>query len=147
MLFGEIENNFVFNYLDYLLWREQRTSSPIFTKFEFTFRSSVEHFYPQHPMDGFEPLESESLHEFGNLCLISHSKNSRLSNFPPKAKLAHFAASLNHNQIDSLKLYAMIKLMKSDGDWGELQIKQHGEQMLNTLCKSTEIQNSDITGM
>ncbi|MDD5462728.1 MAG: DUF1524 domain-containing protein [Methylococcales bacterium] len=97
--FGHIENNFVFNYLDYLLWLERKDQHPVVKEFEFTFRSSVEHFYPQHPMEGHPVLESEALHEFGNLCLISHSKNSRLSNFPPKAKMAHFAQALQRNPL------------------------------------------------
>jgi hypothetical protein len=145
--FGEIENNFVFNYLDYLLWCEGRNKDPVVTEFEFTFRSSVEHFYPQHPMDGFLPLESAALHEFGNLCLISHSKNSRLSNFPPKAKLAHFAANIKQKQIDSLKLYNMIKMVEEKSDWGEGEIKNHGSQMLNILFRSTITDKANTPGM
>lgn len=72
--FGTIENNFVFNYLDYLLWKKQNTSNDIARRFEFTFRSSVEHFYPQHPIDDHPRMDEELLHAFGNLCLISHSK-------------------------------------------------------------------------
>lgn len=134
--YGEIENNFVFNYLDYLLWRNEHNKSDIVTQFEFTFRSSVEHFYPQHPMDGFSPLKSDELHSFGNLCLISHSKNSRLSNFPPNAKLTHFEGSINQKKIDSLKLYKMIQKAK-ENDWTEYEIKAHGEEMINILCDST----------
>lgn len=138
--YGQIENNFVFNYLDYLLWRKgYKASDPVITEFEFIFRSSVEHFYPQHPMDGFLPLESVALHEFGNLCLISHSKNSRLSNFPPQNKLAHFEGSLNKNSIDSLKLYEMIKMLRESDAWGEDEINAHGKEMLNVLCRSTKM--------
>lgn len=136
--FGGIENNFVFNYLDFLLWKKYKSSEPVIKEFEFTFRSSVEHFYPQHPMDGFSPLESKSLHKFGNLCLISHSKNSRLSNFPPKAKLAHFEANINQKRIDSLKLYQMIKLTKAEGNWSADEIETHGDDMLAILCASTK---------
>jgi hypothetical protein len=135
--FGQIENNFVFNYLDYLLWLRGRNKDAVTTEFEFTFRSSVEHFYPQHPMDGFLPLESDALHEFGNLCLISHSKNSRLSNFPPKAKLAHFAANIKQKKIDSLKLYEMIKVAEAKNEWGEDEIQKHGEDMIEILCEAT----------
>lgn len=137
LCFGSIENNFVFNYLDYLLWRDASSSaSDKVKKFEFTFRSSVEHFYPQHPMDGFKPLDSEPLNSFGNLCLISHSKNSRLSNFPPKTKIDHFAAQ---NDIDSLKLHYMIEMTKNNGGiWNIEQINQHGEDMLNILCDATK---------
>jgi hypothetical protein len=132
--FGHIENNFVFNFLDYLLWVRDRNSDKVAGPFEFTFRSSVEHFSPQHPMDGYQPVEQSALHSFGNLCLISHSKNSRLSNFQPQQKQEHFEASLANNQIDSLKLLAMIKLMKTKGRWQEDEIAEHQEQMLAVLA-------------
>lgn len=137
--YGMINNNFVFNYLDYLLWQQGDKKDPVIRNFEFTFRSSVEHFYPQHPMDGHIKLDESLLHRFGNLCLISHSKNSRLSNLQPSAKQEHFAASLNHNQIDSLKLYSMLNMLKTSTNnsnsirWGEAQIIEHERQMLNVL--------------
>jgi hypothetical protein len=137
--YGMINNNFVFNYLDYLLWQQGDKTDPIINNFEFTFRSSVEHFYPQHPMDGHTKLDESVLHRFGNLCLISHSKNSRLSNLQPSAKQEHFAASLSHNQIDSLKLYSMLNMLKTSKDssnnirWGEAQIIEHEQQMLTVL--------------
>ncbi|MBS4698299.1 DUF262 domain-containing protein [Aeromonas media] len=137
--FGHIENNFVFNFLDYLLWVTNRNQDKdrdmeLYRRFEFTFRSSVEHFSPQHPMDGYKPVEQSALHSFGNLCLISHSKNSRLSNFQPQQKQEHFEASLANNQIDSLKLLAMIRLMKEKGRWQETEIAEHQEQMLAVLA-------------
>ena len=142
LLFGGIENNFVFNYLDYLLWKREKDQDPVVKEFEFTFRSSVEHFYPQHPMDGHPTLDGDALHEFGNLCLISHSKNSRLSNFPPKAKLAHFSASIKQKAIDSLKLYEMIKLVEESGEWGEYEIYRHKDEMLAVLFESTRTAKS-----
>lgn len=137
LLFGQVENNFVFNYLDYLLWLQNKAKDPVVKEFEFTFRSSVEHFYPQHPMEGHSPLDSNVLHNFGNLCLISHSKNSRLSNFPPKAKLAHFAANIKKKQIDSLKLYAMIRLLEKNDAWGQKEIEEHSSLMVDLLLNST----------
>lgn len=119
MRFGMIANNLVFNYLDYLLWCRDRNKAEVVKRFEFTFRSSVEHFYPQHPMDGFRTLPDTSLHSFGNLSLISHSKNSRLSNFQPKQKQEYFEANLERNEIDSLKLLAMMELMKKNNQWGK----------------------------
>ena len=131
--FGNIENNFVFNFLDYLLWVKNRDKDNVTALFEFTFRSSVEHFSPQHPMDGYEALEESTLHSFGNLCLISHSKNSRLSNFQPQHKRDFFQESLANNQIDSLKLYSMIELMQKKGCWQKEQIEEHQNEMLEVL--------------
>lgn len=133
MRFGMIANNLVFNYLDYLLWCRDRNKAEVVKRFEFTFRSSVEHFYPQHPMDSYKTLPDVSLHSFGNLCLISHSKNSRLSNFQPKQKQEHFEASLERNEIDSLKLLAMVELMKKNNQWGEEEIAAHETEMLAVL--------------
>lgn len=140
--FGHIENNFVFNFLDYLLWVRDRNSDKVAGTFEFTFRSSVEHFSPQHPMDGYKPVEESALHSFGNLCLISHSKNSRLSNFQPQQKQEYFEASLANNQIDSLKLLSMIRLMKKKGCWQEPEIAMHEVEMLNVLAaKSAKMED------
>lgn len=133
--FGIIENNFVFNFLDYLLWKKQRQKNEIARRFEFTFRSSVEHFYPQHPIDGHAKMDGEQLHSFGNLCLISHSKNSRLSNFQPQQKREHFEASLTRKEIDSLKLLAMIELMQRNNRWSEREIISHGTEMLELLAE------------
>ncbi|MHC2597004.1 DUF262 domain-containing protein [Enterobacter hormaechei] len=136
MRFGMIANNLIFNYLDYLLWCRDRNKTEVVKRFEFTFRSSVEHFYPQHPMDSYKTLPDTSLHSFGNLCLISHSKNSRLSNFQPKQKQEHFEASLERNEIDSLKLLAMVELMKKNNKWGEEEIATHEAEMLAVLSSA-----------
>lgn len=148
--FGHIENNFIFNFLDYLLWVRDRDKDNVARSFEFTFRSSVEHFSPQHPMDGYNPVEDSALHSFGNLCLISHSKNSRLSNFQPQQKQEHFKASLANNQIDSLKLLSMIRLMEREGHWREFEIETHQNEMLEVLAdkakKFKEIYESPSDG-
>ncbi|ART01138.1 DUF262 domain-containing HNH endonuclease family protein [Klebsiella pneumoniae] len=138
MRFGMIANNLVFNYLDYLLWCRDRNKAEVVKRFEFTFRSSVEHFYPQHPMDGFRTLPDTSLHSFGNLSLISHSKNSRLSNFQPKQKQEYFEANLERNEIDSLKLLAMMELMKKNNQWGEEEIATHEAEMLAVLTSGSD---------
>jgi len=129
--FGQIENNLVFNYLDYLLWVEnenRKRKDPIIRDYEFTFRSSVEHYYPQNPMPGHDALSPEILHCFGNLCLISHSKNSRLSNFMPAAKMEYY----KNNTIDSIKQYLMMQF----SPWDSETIDQHNEEMKNVLMMS-----------
>ena len=131
--YGEVEN-FIFNYLDYLLWRDAKNSKDeVIKKFQFTSRSSVEHFYPQLPMNDFPTLPDESLHSFGNLCLISHSKNSRLSNFQPQSKLEYFEPNLKKKNIESLKLYKMIQHLRTAKNWGQHEIKAHGDEMLEIL--------------
>jgi len=130
--FGQIENNLVFNYLDYLLWVKNengRKKDKTISDYEFTFRSSVEHYYPQHPMPGHAPLPPEILHSFGNLCLISHSKNSRLSNFMPAAKKDHYS----NNTIDSIKQHLM---MTKFDTWNEVSIDKHYKEMKDVLLMS-----------
>ena len=139
--------NFVFNRLDYQLWKffqEQKqkveilsendkwltikNKEAIWKKFRFTFRSSVEHHYPQHPSEeyGLEKLEQAILDNFGNLYLLSQSKNSRLSNLTPKAKCSYYEKNENY---DSLKQAIMMSYDK----WEENEIKEHGEKMIEIL--------------
>ena len=125
--FGNIENNFVFNFLDYLLWLEHQATDSIVKSYEFTFRSSVEHYYPQHPMPGHDSLPSDTLNSFGNLCLISHSKNSRLSNYMPEAKKDHYK-----NSIDSVKQWLMMKFER----WDAGSIAKHYDAMSQVLLRS-----------
>lgn len=130
--FGKIENNLVFNFLDYLLWvkhKDEITHSKI-KVYEFTFRSSVEHYYPQHPLDGYDALPSEPLNSFGNLCLISHSKNSRLSNFMPNHKKEYY----EKNPIDSIKQYLMMKY----DEWTTDSIENHESEMIDALLGCLE---------
>ena len=145
--------NFVFNRLDYQLWKffheqeqEQKVESlsendkwltiknkeAIWKKFRFTFRSSVEHHYPQHPMDGHK---IDTVDTFGNLYLLSQSKNSRLNNLPPEAKRNLYKESENY---DSLKQAIMMSYDK----WEEKEIKEHGEDMLEILNQSLSKANS-----
>jgi hypothetical protein len=133
--FGKIENNFVFNYLDYLLWikNEQSERNSIIKDYEFTFRSSVEHYYPQHPLPGHQELEDKPLNSFGNLCLISHSKNSRLSNFMPEAKKEYY----RNNTIDSIKQYLMMGYTHWDSD----RISEHYNAMKTVLMNELETIN------
>ena len=121
---GVFVPNFVFNRLDYQLWKEHKDRYP---KFRFTFRSSVEHHYPQHPSEehGLEKLDQKTLDNLGNLYLLSQSKNSRLSNLPPNAKKSYYPKG----DYDSLKQAIMMSYDK----WTEVEIKEHGEKMLTIL--------------
>ena len=130
--FGNIENNLVFNYLDYLLWLKHKDSDPVIKAYEFTFRSSVEHYYPQNPLPGHDTLPVDTLNSFGNLCLISHSKNSRLSNFMPQAKKEYY----RNNTIDSIKQYLMMK----EDPWDEGAINQHYQAMRDVFRDDLDVE-------
>lgn len=148
---GTAVENFVFNYLDYLLWQNYRTTSREYFKiineqaftdnrvkdFEYTFRSSVEHYYPQHPIDENFILKGQNavwLDNFGNLCLISGSKNSRLSNFMPAAKKDYYTGSPT---IDSIKQRIMMEYEQWDtnGTNNYNEIEEHSKKMIEILTK------------
>ena len=116
--------NFIFNFYDFILWKKELGQHE---KFDFTYRTSVEHFYPQKPMPGYPPLPTEYLNSFGNLCLISSSMNSKFSNNMPKAKYDNFGSSEEMRSALSLKLHEMMERVK-DGEWEIEQIKAHYEE-------------------
>lgn len=130
LAFGAIDNNLVFNYLDYLIWLEDRKR---FGSWDFTFRSSVEHFYPQTPVDEVPALEKNVLDCFGNLCLISHSKNSRLSNLPPEAKRSLYP----NGTFDSPKQRLMLDELEKT-EWNEEAILRHDRAMKDLLLDSLQ---------
>lgn len=145
---GTSVENFIFNYLDYLLWQDYRAGKKFFKikneqvftdsrikDFEYTFRSSVEHYYPQHPIDEnliLKGQDADWLDNFGNLCLISGSKNSRLSNFMPVAKKDYYTGSPT---IDSIKQRIMMEYESWDtnGTNNHNEIKEHSEKMTELL--------------
>ena len=123
----------VFNYLDYLLWKEGKET---YEDFVFEFRNSVEHWYPQHPSKGTIEVW-DRVDTFGNLCIISRSVNSKFSNLPPESKMQTFERMV---QRGSLKLRIMGNIIKgcSDRDWAEHACREHEEEMLELLKKRTE---------
>ena len=122
--YGAIRNNLVFNFLDYLLWLKYQSDGKV-KNFEFTFRSSVEHYYPRKPISGDVLLDDRILNSFGNLCLISHEKNSRLNNYMPVAKRDHY----RNSSIDSVKQFLMMKVEP----WDAAAISEHYQQMVQVL--------------
>lgn len=126
---GEKVENFVFNFYDYILWKEQKTPD-----FEFTFRTSVEHFYPQHPIDN-KLIEFEYLHSFGNLCLVSNSMNSRFSNSLPAAKYLNFGTDNEKLSTYSVKLQNMMQSMRDHDKWDEDKIKSEACEAKTLIMK------------
>ena len=147
LMYGQIRNNFVFNYLDYLIWQDKGGTNGKYQDFEFSFRSSVEHFYPQTP-DGIDGMTRDDLDSFGNLCLITHSQNSSFSNKPPLEKLG----SIKHKYLDTnknVKGFPNLKMVelaeKLDGQWSSDNqsvsvysslIKEHEHDMIKLYVKN-----------
>jgi hypothetical protein len=122
----------VFNYLDYLLWKETGE------EFTFEFRNSVEHWYPQHPSEGtFEQWShDEGVDNFGNLCIIQRSVNSKFSNMSPDAKKSTFEDMIKKG---SLKLRRMAELTTGQAGksasaiWREGLYLYHEQDMIEKL--------------
>lgn len=144
--------NFVFNWLDYELWRLERIapagelekrfgpeSIAVLRKsaqyFRFRYRSSVEHFYPVMPAveQGHLQLPYEFSNHFGNLCIMSRSENSRRNNLMPKAKAEEFASTGQ-----SLKFQIMADLALSSSEWNRGQIREHGDEMVAVISYALE---------
>lgn len=125
----------VFSYLDYLIYRDgysyegKEIISPFQDDWQFLFRSSIEHFQPQHPVEG-EYWEENDLNGFGNLALITVSGNSKFSNLPPTGKINSYPSIINQ----SLKLKIMEKMTRlGDGKWTEEKANRHKDEMINIL--------------
>jgi hypothetical protein len=136
--YGRIENNLLFNFIDYLLWlaiKDTEKDSRL-KAYEYTFRSSVEHYYPQTPINkDIDKIADRHLHSFGNLCLISHEKNSRFSNYSPNAKKEQYDKSVS---VDSIKQFLMMKYIT----WSVREIEEHNNAMMDLLKQNL---NSDFS--
>ena len=126
----------VFNYLDYLLWKDNVEN---YNDFSFEFRNSVEHWYPQHPSEGsFDPW-TDGVDRFGNLCIIQKNVNSRFSNMSPEAKKSTFEKMISKG---SLKLRLMSELTTGNDvtnasqNWKDNVCKEHEEEMIKILKDS-----------
>ena len=158
---GVATPNIVFNYLDYILWRDRvwegrkrsdrknahtdyelKYPEVRYDDFDFTFRTSVEHFYPRHPKNGAEWKEDEcgGVDNFGNLAILSRSKNSSFSNSLPSAKNVDNGI-LSPSSAFSLKLRVMAAMLKernsendADAWWKEGKGSlMHAEEMRGLL--------------
>ena len=128
---------YAFNLTDYVLWKNREELCLVFKTinfddFRFTYRRSIEHWYPQNPNEneGNKKLSDDLLHCFGNLCLIVASQNSAFSNLYPLAKLENWRG-IFINQ--SLKLQMMAANTTSWHSWDETNRKKILEMEMDIL--------------
>ena len=116
----------VFTYLDYLLLSDQQKSD-----FRFTFRNSIEHFFPQHPdeQQSGEVVSPDCLNLFGNLALVSVGANSKFSNSRPKAKAENYRTTI---EAQSPKLQLMAATTREQV-WGDAQVRSHHQHVVGIL--------------
>lgn len=126
----------VFTYLDYLLL----TTAPQ-RDFRFSFRNSIEHFYPQHPDEhqSGAHVSPENLNLLGNLALVSVGANSKFSNSLPRAKAENFRSTI---EAQSAKLHLMAESTRNEG-WGDKQLLSHHHAMVERLRRDFAV---DIRG-
>lgn len=127
---GQSTPHYIFNYLDYLLWKnwdEYLKENGFITKNQFRFslsRTSIEHYLAQN----LAP-ESSKVHNFGNLCLISPHQNSALSDYETTTKRSFYEGE--SKRFDCMSLKQAIMLSKEN--WADKDIEKHCEDMKNLL--------------
>lgn len=127
----------VFNYLDYLIWKSDRS---LYKDFIFEFRNSVEHWYPRHPSESeIKIWDDGGVDRFGNLCIIQRNVNSKFSNLPPEGKKTSYRTMIEKG---SLKLRLMSELTVSGDDitanqnWKDFVCEKHEREMINMLSEA-----------
>lgn len=132
--FGFAIERVVYTYLDYLLVQGHGPEGARDTNFEYQFRNSVEHFFPQYANRdnvGWDVLagDDDRLHHFGNLALVSVSANSKFSNELPVSKV------LKEGTIkQSPKLVLMAaEVTDNNGVWDGNSIEKHHREMVAIL--------------
>ena len=127
----------IFNYLDYLLWRDNQSK---YANFVFEFRNSVEHWYPQHPSEGsFEQWGADDgVNNLGNLCIIQRNVNSKFSNMSPESKQSTFEDMISKGSIKLRIMAETVRKMSARGvnpnkEWKENAYIEHGKKMIELL--------------
>ena len=117
----------VFTYLDYVLCRDNQSE---FKDFQFQFRTSIEHFFPQHPINGENAVDEKNRDSFGNLALITVSANSKFSNMLPIHKVEQYKDVIEQ----SPKLMKMKKLLDANNRvWDDDMVEKNNAEMITIL--------------
>ena len=136
--------HFIFHRLEYLLWynfsrgnfsvistEKEEEIQKHYNKFYFSFRNSIEHFKPQNSRFQSDQTKQNLLDDFGNLCLLSRSDNSKLSNETPYNKKR---LQLESGRVPSLKQLVMMTYINNEStEWDDKTITEHGEKMISLL--------------
>lgn len=133
--------HFLFNFIDYLCWlasRQGQLGEYISLKdfelqdFRFRYWNSVEHHLARNKA---KEVEESELNSLGNLCLISRSANSKLSDRIVKEKVEHYSGK-NLGPKRQI-MYASTKA--SAYEWSSAEIEQHHREILSLLAGAEQI--------
>lgn len=134
--------HFLFNFIDYLYWVDWKSthlveSSKHVMDFEFKYWNSVEHHLAQKYAQDTENNPDNFINNIGNLCLISKSSNSRLSDRNVQEKVTRISDS----NMGANRKVMYVESEDSDGkySWNETKIKQHYNEILELLNKRNAI--------
>jgi len=135
--------HFIFNFIDYLLWVNQvwnEVDYGILPNFDFTYRNSVEHHFPQAQQDLLATADTDKnmiLHCLGNLCLISKGANSKLNDRSAWDKATDPRYS---NGVLTPKRKIMYSITQ-ENKWNTEQIIAHYYEIVKLLDERKEILN------
>lgn len=120
--------HFVFNFIDYLYWLKDKNQY----KFDFKYRNSVEHHYPQSGKD-IDTIIKDNL---GNLCLVSKGANSKMSNENPVGKAAKTGGKYYNDALPP-KQKVMYDLTNKNNQWAQREMLEHYNDIANLLSKDS----------
>jgi hypothetical protein len=140
MSLGTGTPHFLLNFIDYLYWMEsiaKRNGIPqikYLKDFDFKYWNSVEHHLSRKKAEQL-PNSDDYVDNLGNLCLLSKSANSRLSDRDVKEKVEVYGKG-NMGP----KRQIMYAMTEANGySWGHDEIRQHYNDLVLLLSKREEI--------
>ena len=141
---GTSTPHFLLNLIDYLYWVDGQNEKSLFITpskiepFEFKYWNSVEHHMAKEWAERNQIEDKDGfIDNLGNLCLISKSANSRLSDRDVKEKVETFGkGNLGANrQI----MYSETRNHDGTYTWNKDKIKKHYNELLELLSKRKDI--------
>lgn len=141
--------HFLFNFIDYLYWVDSKNEKHInntteIKDFEFKYWNSVEHHMAREWAERNTVLNKDDFIDcLGNLCLISKSSNSRLSDRDVKEKVQTFGSG--NLGAKRQVMYYMSKDSEETYTWNELKIKKHYNEIMRLIERRIDILQDRIT--
>lgn len=136
---GTQSKHFLFNFIDYLYWVESHNITKhginhSCKDFDFKYWNSVEHHFAQNKARQVDDSD-RYIDNLGNLCLVSRSANSSLSDRDVKEKV-----KMNENKNLGAKRQIMYEMTKNNNyNWEEPQMIEHYNELVDLLSKRKEI--------
>lgn len=134
--------HFLFNFIDYLYWVDSKGNKIIdgskkIQNFDFKYWNSVEHHLAQKYAIDTENNPDDFINNLGNLCLISKSSNSRLSDRSVHEKVIRTPDS--NMGANRQVMYAESRDSDNQYSWDKAKIKMHYNELLRLLQNGEEI--------